>query len=74
MPADRALQHWPERRIGAEAARRFTAGQAVSVAGTGAVARTGSVRVYEGANGFLGVGELTGDGMLTPRRIFRAAT
>ncbi|MGH8168466.1 MAG: tRNA pseudouridine(55) synthase TruB, partial [Woeseiaceae bacterium] len=64
------LQQWPEQRIGPDEARRFTEGMAVSLdrAGTG---RTGPVRVYEGANGFLGVGELTGDGMLAPRRIFR---
>jgi tRNA pseudouridine55 synthase len=74
MPADLALQQWPERRIGPDAARRFNDGQCiiVSAADTGGV--TGHVRVYEGTNGFLGVGELTGDGMLTPRRIFRTGS
>jgi tRNA pseudouridine55 synthase len=74
MPADQALQQWPERRIGPDAARRFNDGQCiiVSAADTGGV--TGHVRVYEGTNGFLGVGELTGDGMLTPRRIFRTGS
>ncbi|MEX2124224.1 MAG: tRNA pseudouridine(55) synthase TruB [Woeseia sp.] len=71
MPADRALQQWPERRIGTDEARRFTGGQAVSVGATPVEAAIGPVRVYEGGNGFLGVGELTGDGMLVPRRIFR---
>ena len=72
MPADRALQQWPEQRLGTEAARRFDNGQAVIVGAADTGGATGHVRVYEGANGFLGVGELTGDGMLTPRRIFRA--
>lgn len=72
MPADRALQQWPEQRIGADAARRFNEGQQVIVGAADTGGATGQVRVYEGANGFLGVGELTGDGMLTPRRIFRS--
>ena len=72
MPADRALQQWPERRIGPDAARRFNDGQSIIVSAADTGAATGHVRVYEGTNGFLGVGELTGDGMLTPRRIFRA--
>jgi tRNA pseudouridine55 synthase len=73
MPADQALQQWPERRIGSDAARRFNDGQSIIVgaADTGAA---GNVRVYEGTNGFLGVGELTGDGLLTPRRIFRTGS
>ena len=72
MPADRALQQYPEQRIGTAEARRFTEGMAVSLDRVGTIAATGPVRVYEGTNGFLGVGELTGDGMLAPRRIFRA--
>jgi hypothetical protein len=72
MPADQALQQWPERRIGLDAARRFNDGQSIIVSAADTDAATGHVRVYQGANGFLGVGELTGDGMLTPRRIFRA--
>ena len=72
MPADRALQRWPERRIGTDAARRFIDGQAVALQDTDRGAATGRVRVYAAADGFLGVGELTDDGMLTPRRVFRA--
>jgi tRNA pseudouridine55 synthase len=74
MPADQALQQWPERRIGLDAARRFNDGQSIIVSAADTDAATGHVRVYQGANGFLGVGELTGDGMLTPRRIFRAGS
>ena len=73
IPADQALQQWPERRIGQDAARRFNDGQSIIVGAAESAAVTGHVRVYEGTNGFLGVGELTADGMLTPRRIFRRA-
>ena len=72
IPADRALRQWPEQRIGPDAARRFNDGQAVIVGAADAGGGSGHVRVYEGTNGFLGVGELSEDGMLTPRRIFRA--
>jgi tRNA pseudouridine55 synthase len=73
MPADQALQQWPERRIGPDAARRFNDGQSIIV-GAADMGAAGNVRVYEGTNGFLGVGELTGDGLLTPRRIFRTGS
>lgn len=72
MPADQALQQWPEKRIGPDAARRFNDGQSIIVGAAGGSGEAGHVRVYAGDGGFLGVGELSGDGMLTPRRIFRA--
>ncbi|HEX5764715.1 MAG TPA: tRNA pseudouridine(55) synthase TruB [Woeseiaceae bacterium] len=72
IPADRALQQWPEKRIGPDAARRFNDGQSIIVGADDGNCEAGHVRVYAADSGFLGVGELTGDGMLTPRRIFRA--
>lgn len=72
LPADTALAGWPQRQIDDEAAVRFTGGQAVPVE-TGRSA-TGRVRVYsDGGKQFLGVGELSGDGLVAPRRIFRVA-
>ncbi len=72
LPADMALAGWPLRQIDEEAAVRFTGGQAVPI-GTGR-SETGRVRVYSGGGRqFLGVGELSGDGLLAPRRIFRVA-
>lgn len=72
LPADTALAGWPQRQIDEEAAVRFTGGQAVPVE-TGRSA-TGRVRVYsDGGKQFLGVGELSGDGLVAPRRIFRVA-
>jgi tRNA pseudouridine55 synthase len=67
LPADQALSGWPACRLPPDESRRFTAGQAVAVEEAG----SGSVRVYSQGNGFLGIGELTGDGQLAPRRVFR---
>jgi hypothetical protein len=47
---------------------KFCGGQALQVAAEG---KKGLVRVYEAGNRFLGVGELSGDGMLAPRRVFQ---
>ena len=69
LPADRVLSGWPECRLMPEMARRFTSGQSVSPEYAGEAA--GPVRVYGEGIGFLGVGELSGDGRLAPRRIFR---
>ena len=72
LPADTALAGWPQRQIDEESAVRFTGGQAVPVE-TGR-SETGRVRVYsDGGKQFLGVGELSGDGLVAPRRIFRVA-
>ena len=67
LPADRALSGWPECRLAADQADRFTSGQAVT---TGKDA-TGRVRVYDQDEGFIGIGEQLLDGRLAPRRIFR---
>lgn len=69
LPADSALAGWPERRIPAALAERFSGGQAVTVAS----GETGQVRVYTDTGRFLGIGELSSDGALSPRRIFRLA-
>ena len=70
LPTDMALSSWPDCHILEDAANRFCGGQAVPLAGGGA---EGLVRVYADDKRFLGVGSLTGDGMLAPRRIFRLA-
>jgi len=74
LPADLALAGWPKLQIDEDAATRFTGGQAVPVGKKDSAAQTGRVRVYSGAlKQFLGVGELAGDGLVAPRRIFRVA-
>ncbi|MGI9263793.1 MAG: tRNA pseudouridine(55) synthase TruB, partial [Gammaproteobacteria bacterium] len=71
LPADAALQGWPERRIDEMSVERFMGGQAVACLETGDPAFTGLVRVYAESGRFLGIGELGQDGKLAPRRIFR---
>jgi len=73
LPADRALAQLPEVALDAASAANFRLGQAVSV---DARETRGLARVYgpSGAAEFLGVGELTGDGQLAPKRVFLAAT
>jgi tRNA pseudouridine55 synthase len=75
LPPDIALAAWPERCIDEHAVERFTGGQAVPVEAGEDRTEKGRVRVYSRrGKRFLGVGELVGDGLLAPRRIFRVAT
>ncbi len=68
VPPDVALAGWPEHAIDEVATRRFLEGQEVPVSGS---AGSGHVRVYGSDAKFLGVGELTKEGSLAPRRIFK---
>ncbi len=70
QPADVALAAWPECQLDAAAGERFSGGQAVQVDIEG---KAVLVRVYGENHRFLGVGELTGEGTVAPRRIFRLA-
>ncbi len=70
QPADVALADWPECQLDAAAGVRFSGGQAVQVDIQG---KAVFVRVYGENHRFLGVGELTGEGTVAPRRIFRLA-
>lgn len=70
QPADVALASWPECQVEAAAGERFSGGQAVQTEIEG---RAVLVRVYGENHRFLGVGELTGEGTVAPRRIFRLA-
>ena len=67
LPPDLALDGMPAIYLDPETRSRFSAGQAVPARLEGA---TGLVRVYETDNEFAGVGELSGDGQLAPRRVF----
>lgn len=64
---DVALADFPLVSLDASAGIRFSGGQAVQVADE---SRTGLARVYGTGQGFLGVGELAGNGLLAPRRVF----
>ncbi len=67
LPADVALADMPEVSVSADEATKFCGGMAVSAA---VEEQEGLARVYEAGKRFLGVGELSGDGMLAPRRVF----
>ena len=68
LPPDTALEGLAAVELDNDASDRFTVGQVNSVS---AAATAGLVRVYGGANEFLGVGELSDDGQLAPKRVFR---
>ena len=70
LPPDRALLSLPAVVLGGAESSGFRAGQAVAVPQEGS---TGLVRVYGPGNEFLGVGELSGDGELAPRRVFKSS-
>jgi tRNA pseudouridine55 synthase len=65
---DAALTGLPAVEVGPGDGSRFADGQRVRVAGSD---EQGLVRVYADAAGFLGVGELSPDGELAPRRVFK---
>ena len=68
LPPDTALEEMPAVTLDQAAVVRFSAGQQVSVPDSGRQA--GLVRVYGGHREFAGVGELSRDGRLAPRRVF----
>ena len=70
LPADRALARMPDVSLESALAEKFCGGQAVPGGATG---QSGLTRVYGERREFLGVGELSGDGMIAPRRVFRVA-
>jgi len=68
LPPDSALEGLAAVELDTEGSGRFTVGQVNSLS---VPATAGLVRVYGGANEFLGVGELSDDGQLAPKRVFR---
>ena len=72
LPPDRALTRLPAVTVGVDEGERFRGGQAVAAGATDA-GKTGPVRVYAETEEFLGVGELSGDGTLAPRRVFKSS-
>ena len=67
LPPDTALEGLAAVELDDDASDRFTVGQMNSVT---SAAKAGLVRVYGGAHEFLGVGELSDDGNLAPKRVF----
>lgn len=71
LPPDRALAGLPDVGLENGLAVKFCGGQAVP---GGEAEQTGLARVYGENREFLGVGEVSGDGMIAPRRVFRVAS
>jgi tRNA pseudouridine55 synthase len=69
LPADTALEGLAAVELDHKASDRFAVGQVNSVSPP---ATAGLVRVYGGAHEFLGVGQLSDDGQLAPKRVFKS--
>ena len=66
LPADSALPDWPAVRVRGDAAFYLRQGQAILVP---RAPTQGWVRLYEGEEQFLGIGEILDDGRVAPRRL-----
>ncbi|MDR9432784.1 MAG: tRNA pseudouridine(55) synthase TruB [Spiribacter sp.] len=66
LGADAALKDFPAVSLGADAARAFSAGQAVHTVAEGA---NEPVRVYADGENFMGIGWNEGEGRIQPRRL-----
>jgi tRNA pseudouridine55 synthase len=69
LPADVALGVLPAVTVAPGDAERFCGGQVVAV---DTEQQEGLARVYSTSERFLGVGELSGDGSVAPRRVFHS--
>jgi len=67
QPVDSGVAHWPDVRLGSDAAFYVRQGQAVMVPHA---PTQGWVRIYDQSH-FLGLGEIQDDGMVAPRRMIK---
>jgi len=70
IAGDRGLEHLPGITLSTDAAYYLVRGQAVRAA---ELPRSGLVRLYADEVGFLGVGQVLGDGRVAPKRLFHSA-
>jgi tRNA pseudouridine55 synthase len=68
LPMDSAISHWPSVRLGADSAFYLRNGQAVQVP---RAPTRGLVRLYAENDGFIGMGCITEDGRVAPKRLFQ---
>jgi len=68
LPADIGLSHIPRIDLSVDATFYLVRGQTVSA---GRVPKEGWVRLYSDATGFLGLGVVTEDGRIAPKRLFK---
>lgn len=71
LPLDSALGHWPDVRLDKDSAYYLQKGQPVQVP---RAPTEGLVRVYGPDDEFIGVGEITEDGRVGPRRMMKQAS
>jgi len=70
MPIDSALMHWPDVRLNADLSYYLLQGQAVQVP---RAPSKGWVRLYNADKDlFLGVGQISDDGKVAPKRLFQS--
>ena len=70
LPVESALAHWPDVNLSPDAAFYLRQGQPVLVP---KAPTSGWVRLYEGQDNFLGMGEILDDGRVAPRRLLKRA-
>jgi tRNA pseudouridine55 synthase len=68
LPLDTAIAHWPSVQLGAESAFYLRNGQPVQVS---RAPTHGLVRLYTEGAGFIGMGRITDDGRVAPKRLFQ---
>ncbi|MEM6998653.1 MAG: tRNA pseudouridine(55) synthase TruB [Pseudomonadota bacterium] len=66
LPIDTALMEFPEVRLSEDTAYYLSLGQTVTVSG---LPETGRLRIYNDSEQFLGLGEVSDDGRLSPKRL-----
>jgi len=66
LPMDIALADFPEVRLSEDLAYYLCQGQAVTASG---LPKSGRLRIYNDSDQFLGLGEVTEDGRITPKRL-----
>ncbi|MGI9330054.1 MAG: tRNA pseudouridine(55) synthase TruB [Gammaproteobacteria bacterium] len=67
LPMDEAIAHWPAIKLGAHEAYYLRQGHPVAAGGQDR--SPGRVRLYGEGQGFLGIGEVLGDGRVAPKRL-----
>lgn len=69
LPVDSGLEHWPEVQLSEHTAYYWLHGQPVRAP---EAPRFGLVRVRDAAGRFIGIGEVSEDGRVAPRRLIRS--
>jgi len=70
LPMDIALTDFPEVRLTEDMAYYLCRGQAVTVSG---LPKSGQLRIYNNLDQFIGLGEVSDDGRLAPKRLINLA-